>query len=82
VIVAVLRSPLHGLLSATLLVLGYTGRRTGRLYRLPLSYVERDGRLYLCTAARPGPEELGWEAVVAYGGAALKLAAHPATEPE
>jgi len=49
VIVAVLRSPLHGLLSANLLVLGYTGRRTGRRYRLPLSYVERDGRLYLCT---------------------------------
>src|SRR5215470_11409582 len=49
VIVAVLRSPLHGLLSANLLVLGFTGRRTGRRYRLPLSYVERDGRLYLCT---------------------------------
>jgi hypothetical protein len=49
VIIAVLCSPLHGLLSANLLVLGYTGRRTGRRYRLPLSYVERDGRLYLCT---------------------------------
>jgi len=46
---AMLRSPLHRPLSRDLLVLDYTGRRSGRRYALPLSYVEHDGRLYLCT---------------------------------
>lgn len=52
---ALLRSPLHRLLSRDLLVLGYTGRRSGRRLRLPLSYVERDGALVLCT--RPGASQ-------------------------
>lgn len=46
---AALRSPLHGMLSGDLLVLEYTGAKTGRRRVLPLSYVEHDGRLYLCT---------------------------------
>jgi deazaflavin-dependent oxidoreductase (nitroreductase family) len=46
---ALLRSPLHGLLSRDLLVLAYTGAKTGQPRVLPLSYVEHDGRLYLCT---------------------------------
>lgn len=48
-IVRLLRSPLHGLLSRDLLVLGYRGRRSGRAYTLPLSWASADGRLYLCT---------------------------------
>lgn len=46
---AVLRSPLHGLLSSGLLLLEYTGRKTGIARRLPLSYVRHDGATYLCT---------------------------------
>ena len=46
---AILRSPLHGLASGDLLVLAYTGARTRQRRVLPLSYVEHDGRLYLCT---------------------------------
>jgi deazaflavin-dependent oxidoreductase (nitroreductase family) len=46
---ALLRSPLHGLLSRDLLVLEYTGAKTRQRRVLPLSYVEHDGRLYLCT---------------------------------
>jgi hypothetical protein len=42
-IVWILRSPLHRLLSAGVLVLQFSGRRTGRMYRTPLSYVEIDG---------------------------------------
>ena len=46
---AILASPLHGLLSGGLLVLEYRGRRTGVARRLPLSYVRHGGSLYLCT---------------------------------
>jgi deazaflavin-dependent oxidoreductase (nitroreductase family) len=46
---ALLRSRLHGLLSRDLLVLEYTGAKTRQRRVLPLSYVEHEGRLYLCT---------------------------------
>jgi deazaflavin-dependent oxidoreductase (nitroreductase family) len=46
------RSPLHRLLSRDLLLLTYAGRKSGRPHVVPLSYVEADGRLVLCT--RPG----------------------------
>ena len=46
---AILGSPLHGLLSAGLLVLEYRGRKTGFARRLPLSYVRHDENVYLCT---------------------------------
>jgi hypothetical protein len=48
-IVRLLRSPLHGLLSRDLLVLTYSGRRSGTRYTLPLSYVALGDHLYLCT---------------------------------
>jgi deazaflavin-dependent oxidoreductase (nitroreductase family) len=48
-LMALLRSPLHGLLSRDLLLLGYVGARSGRRRELPLSYVEVDGVPYLCT---------------------------------
>ena len=37
-----LRSPFHGLLSGQILLLTYTGRKSGRRYTLPVGYV-RDG---------------------------------------
>lgn len=43
----VLRSPLHGTLSRSLLVLGYEGRRSGTRYEVPLQYIEDDGTLYI-----------------------------------
>lgn len=49
VIAAVLRSPVHGLLSRNLLVLTYVGKRSGRRRTLPLSYVTVRDRPYLCT---------------------------------
>lgn len=39
VIRALLRSPFHGLLSRQILLLTYTGRRSGRQYTLPVGYV-------------------------------------------
>jgi len=46
---AILGSPLHRLLSAGLLVLEYRGRKTGRTRQLPLSYVRHEDAFYLCT---------------------------------
>ena len=48
-IAALLRSPLHRLVSANLLLLTYVGRKTGQRRSLPLSYVVVRDRPYLCT---------------------------------
>ena len=45
--VAVMRSPLHGIVSKSLLILEYSGRRSGNRYELPLQYLADDGRLYI-----------------------------------
>lgn len=43
----VLRSPLHRMMSKSLLVLTYLGRRSGKTYELPLQYLDVDGRLVI-----------------------------------
>lgn len=43
----VLLSPLHRLVSRSLLLLTYEGRRSGTEYTLPLQYVEDNGVLYI-----------------------------------
>ncbi len=55
-ILRLLHSRAHGLASRDLLILHLTGRRTGRAYALPLSYVGQDGALYLCSR----PETSSW----------------------
>lgn len=47
----VLHSPLHGLLDPSVVVLHVTGRKTGRQYHVPVSYVLIDGRLTVVTDA-------------------------------
>lgn len=47
----VLHSPLHGLLDPSVVVLHVTGRKTGRQYHVPVSYVLIDGRLTVVTVA-------------------------------
>lgn len=42
-ILAVLRSPLHGLLSKSILAVTYMGSKSGRQYTLPVNYVRDDG---------------------------------------
>ncbi len=43
----VLLSPLHRLVSRSLLLLTYEGRRSGTEYTLPLQYIEDGGTLYI-----------------------------------
>lgn len=49
---AALRSPLHDLLSDQVLLIGYTGRLTGRWRCVPASYLEDAGTLTLLSRAR------------------------------
>jgi hypothetical protein len=46
-----LRSPLHGLMSADVMLLTVTGRRSGRRYSMPVSYL-RDGDRVRCFTGR------------------------------
>jgi F420H(2)-dependent quinone reductase len=52
IVAALLRSPLHGLLDPSMLLLHVTGRKTGRRYDIPVNYVDVDGRLTIVTVAR------------------------------
>jgi hypothetical protein len=47
-----LRSPLHGLIDSSVLLLHVTGRQTGRGYDIPVNYMDIDGRLTIVTVAR------------------------------
>jgi deazaflavin-dependent oxidoreductase (nitroreductase family) len=53
IMAAVLRSPLHGMMSRSLLLLTYTGRRSGKQFTLPLQYLE-DGTTLAIWAGAPG----------------------------
>ena len=46
-----LRSPLHGLMSGKTLLLGFTGRRSGRRYVTPMSYVRVGDEVVMSTEA-------------------------------
>lgn len=64
---AVLRSPLHGLVSKNLLIMTFAGRKSGKSYTLPLSYARVGDTLYV-TTERPWHKNLA-----ADGGALVKL---------
>jgi hypothetical protein len=48
-VAALLRSPLHGLVSGRILVLGFTGRKSGRAIETPVSYIEDVGLVRVFT---------------------------------
>ena len=52
VVKAALRSPLHRILSSSLVVLSYSGRRSGQRHSLPVQYA-RDGEAFVVVAAWP-----------------------------
>lgn len=47
-----LRSPLHGPLGKRLLLLEYTGRKSGKRFRIPVGYVREGNTLLLATQSR------------------------------
>ncbi len=48
-----LRSPFHGIVSKNIMLITVTGRKSGKKYTLPVSYV-RDGDLVLCSTEHDG----------------------------
>ena len=56
-VLAILRSPLHRLLSGMAIELRYAGRRSGRRYVLPVQYAPAHGRLVV---APQGAESKTW----------------------
>lgn len=45
----ILRSPLHGLMSGNTLLLGFKGRKSGKMYSTPVSYHAVDGHVHCFT---------------------------------
>jgi len=43
----ILRSPLHGMLSASVLLITYHGRKSGKEYTLPVQYVQDENHIYI-----------------------------------
>jgi len=41
----ILRSPLHGIMSSSTMLLTYTGRKSGKQYTLPIGYLRQDDSL-------------------------------------
>jgi hypothetical protein len=53
----ILRSPLHGMLSAGLLLITYRGKKSGKEYTLPVQYLQSGNQIYII----PGmPEKKTW----------------------
>jgi hypothetical protein len=64
---ALLRSPLHGILSSSLMLITFTGRKSGRRFTTPVRYVRVDGMVRCFTAAK----NLWWRNL--RGGASVSL---------
>ncbi len=64
---ALLRSPLHFLVSGGLMLLGYTGRRSGKAYTTPVNYLELKDGLYILSTR----ERVWWRNL--RGGAQVRL---------
>ena len=45
----VLRSPLHGMLSNSMMLITVTGRKSGKKYTLPVNYYRENGCLWVLT---------------------------------
>jgi deazaflavin-dependent oxidoreductase (nitroreductase family) len=47
----VLRSPLHGMVSRTILLISFTGRKSGRIYTTPVNYSQDGDQVTIFTHA-------------------------------
>jgi deazaflavin-dependent oxidoreductase (nitroreductase family) len=63
----VLRSPLHGMLSNGMMLITFTGRKTGKTYTIPVGYYETDSHLWVITSR----ERKWWRNL--QGGAKVQL---------
>ncbi len=45
----ILRSPMHGMVSNSILLITFTGRKSGKTYSTPVSYSQHDDQVYVFT---------------------------------
>ena len=57
IMIALLRSPLHGFVSSSIMLITFTGRKSGRTYTTPVNYL-RDGDTLLLSSSR---ERVWWK---------------------
>lgn len=69
-----LRSPLHGTASGSLMLLTYTGRRTGRSYTIPVQYA-RQGDEVVVLPGRP-QEKTWWRNLTEGAPVRVRIAGH------
>jgi hypothetical protein len=50
---AIARSPLHPLISDNIVVLIFPGKKSGRIYSIPVSYLEASDKEIICLTDRP-----------------------------
>jgi deazaflavin-dependent oxidoreductase (nitroreductase family) len=67
-----LRSPLHGAMSGSMLLLTYTGRRSGRSFTIPVQYA-REGNDIVVIPGRP-QEKTWWRNLTDGGPVRLRVA--------
>jgi F420H(2)-dependent quinone reductase len=67
---AVLRSPLHRVLSGSLALITVTGRRSGREYTFPVGYEQQDDRVTITVG---WPERKRWWRNLRGGGGPVRL---------
>jgi deazaflavin-dependent oxidoreductase (nitroreductase family) len=51
-LIGLLKSPLHGVLSKNLLLLRFSGRKSGKRYELPVAYVRQGNSIMIATKAK------------------------------
>lgn len=76
VVRAILGSPAHGLLSGSLVLLEYAGRRTGTRYRIPVMGAETDGGSIVALAVAPARKQW-WRSFRPSGRATLVVRREP-----
>ena len=47
----ILRSPVHGMVSKSIMLITFTGCKSGKIYTTPVSYSQHDGQIYVFTHA-------------------------------
>jgi len=47
----ILRSPLHGMISKSILLVTFNGRKSGKTYTTPVSYSQQNGQVHIFTHA-------------------------------
>jgi deazaflavin-dependent oxidoreductase (nitroreductase family) len=72
IMIGILRSPLHGLISGDIMLVTYQGRKSGKTYTTPVNYI-RDGEILLVTSLQ---KRTWWRNLLGGAPVMLRLQGH------